>query len=66
MFPDVAGKVDSGTKSCVAFRVLKNNNNRRACFRSTEFVEQSLFFRLAYPGLFIGLSSLSVQASRLS
>jgi len=27
------------------------------------FAEQSLFFRLAYPGLFIGLSSLPDQAA---
>ena len=51
MCPDVADKVDSGTTNSVEVRTGKSSNNRRACFRSTGFAEQSLFFRLAYPGV---------------
>ena len=60
---DVADKADSGTKGSVAVRTWKSSNNRRACFRSTGFAEQTLVFRLACPGLFLGLSSLSDQAA---
>ena len=55
MCPDVADKADSGTKRSVAVHAWKSSANGRACFRSTEFAEQSLFFRLAYPVVFIGL-----------
>ena len=63
MCPDVADKADSGMKSSVAVRTWKSSNNRRAYFRSTGFAEQSVFFRLVYPGLFIGLSSLPDHAA---
>ena len=53
MSPDMADKADSSTKCSVGIRIWKNSNNRRACFRSTGFAEESLFFRLAYPGLFV-------------
>ena len=41
MCPDVADKADSGTKRSVAVRELKVSINRRACFRSSGFAEQS-------------------------
>ena len=63
MCPDVADKADSGTKGSIAVRALKSSNNRRACFCSIGFAEQSFLFRLAYPGLFIGLSSLPDHAA---
>jgi len=70
MCPNVADKADLGMKSSVAVWTWKSSNNHGACFRSTRFAEQSLFFSLAYPGLFIGLSSLPDQvppsAARLS
>ena len=66
MCPDVADKADSGTKSSVAVRTWKTRNNHRACFHSTGFAEQSLFFRLTYPGLFIELNSLPDQATNNS
>ena len=47
MCPDGVDKADSGTKRSGAVRTWKSSNNRRACFHSTGFAEQSLFFRLA-------------------
>ena len=63
MGPSVADKADSGTKRFIAVRTWKSSTNRRACYRSTGFAEQSYFFRLAYPDLCIGLSSLPDQAA---
>ena len=59
----MADETDSGTTSSDAVRTWKSSNNRRACFRSTGFAEQTLVFRLAYPGLFIGLSTIPDQAA---
>ena len=56
-----ADKANPGTKGSVAVRTWKGNNNRRACFRSTGFAEQSLFFRIAYPGLFFDLSPVRIR-----
>ena len=61
MCPGVVDKADSGTESSVSVRTWENN--RTVCFHSTGFAEQSLFFRLAYPGLLLGLSSLPDQAA---
>ena len=63
MCPDVADKADWGKTFPIAVRSLKISINRRACIRITVFAEQALFLRLAYPGLFIGLSSLPDKAA---
>ena len=61
MCPDVADQADSGTKGSVGVQTWKSSNNRRACFRSTGFAEQSLFFCLAYPGLFRGSAPFLIR-----
>ena len=66
MCPNVADQADSGTKGSVAVRTWNSSNDRRACFGSTGFAEQSLSFCLAYRGLFIGLRSLPDQAALLA
>jgi len=61
---DVTDKAVLDTKISVPVQASKISSTHRACFCSTGFVVQSLFFPLAHPVLFIGLGSLPDQVPR--